>query len=1274
MTSQLSIDAFMHAATELLLSGPLDANARQQLVPVAMAHGIHEPELDEVIRQWAAEGIVRVDAEFFQNSPVPPEQLLPEPPLHIPEANKLQFNDGPEPPPLPRPIEGDVIASASPTPPPLPGTDCARPATPPVPPLPPPVAMAPPPNQEALGVLRQRAESLLSRRRRLDSQAKLILVEEAARLGLDSTWVDWTLQELAGGGAGGVEQEASAPPEAESVTVTPEPAPERPLEPPPEPSAPEPSTPEPPSVVAEADVNIAKSSDSAAGESTQKKPPRTPADSYIKYLHKAIPKLGRAHISIRSEAKLVEEGVAKLGLGAPFATELLRQVADELDTPMLSRQSTEGDERFDNFIDRANQIIAENRGVNPRSRMLMSAMGGELGLDEDELDQAINLLTKGTEQSLDEEKRASFAQRLAESLPRMSDSIIIAPIKEALLEDGVVYEGLTEKVASQVLSAEAARADIPIVEREQAIKHVMGLLAPLGPISTGSAELRVIREEAMTWGLSASDFESAVAECQAQRRQQQRRERRVLTWVFGSSAAAIVAIVIGGGWFLLGHLLQGDEPAGRDGSQPGTTMAQQVDASPTDKEGGSEEPPPVVKDDAELLIATTNLRKYMQADRTAILEQTTDADVAQRVEAASAIAAHYVALESKMAIEERSDRAAAQAHVGFLEQWFRAEAEEAAAQAPLAVLLDATPVRGASPPRNPLLYEADMERTRALAAAMTQENLSPERADWLSASLDAKWGCDLDRSQSAAEVENQCLRELVVLQYENLIAAVGEPCTLEESSEANRDQPAERVWEPYHWTLSLQLVRLVHPKDPMLVDRLHLDFLTRALRLCDEPWERYDDLIRKFVYSKQPAVVLRMTSLMTETPNVELKASLAKQLCIGIGEVYRGQGAEEVARQVQSHFGGDAGGEDPSELAIKFLPLAEDLLAQAAPARLEEMAQRMIEFSHANTLGELAVSQDARSAVRYDSLLAAGPKKLAGADSAGAPPAQRGMSTVLRRQITDLKRMRNVFQRIQQFQALCRLARPNGADIDGPTAALLADYLLESKDEREQRVVLDNVSRLAAWPHLSMAMADRLRAMPGRAADVEATVLALIGGSPSEGAPWGEQLATALVAHAVTRLRTSASEPQLVEEVQDYFERMYELQAEARGVTLEGEGQWSMPELLAAMLSNTAAKIADRERLDAEDRQWLESLDFMLNAAQNEPDGLARAVWLQRAWARMLRLEWEAREQAPWPPARVVESQLEAVDRDAANLWQQLYEGELALLQLRGLLAKEATQ
>ena len=45
MTSQLSIDAFMRAATDVLLARSLDANARQQLTPVAAEHGINEEEL-----------------------------------------------------------------------------------------------------------------------------------------------------------------------------------------------------------------------------------------------------------------------------------------------------------------------------------------------------------------------------------------------------------------------------------------------------------------------------------------------------------------------------------------------------------------------------------------------------------------------------------------------------------------------------------------------------------------------------------------------------------------------------------------------------------------------------------------------------------------------------------------------------------------------------------------------------------------------------------------------------------------------------------------------------------------------------------------------------------------------------------------------------------------------------------------------------------------------------------------------------------------------------
>ena len=417
--SQHAVQNFLEAAGAVILqSATIDTQRQEELYGIGKRMGLGEQEVDGVLQSLQAKGVVRLETCVASATSVPESRTA-----------DADADLGVEPP------EGKTGASANRPDAPAGVSDATSeaPAEP--------VAESPSSSEQlARDMLRARVDSLLESQAVIDTARRASLLQEATELGLPTTVAVALLRELLPivppppplGAEPDVAvaelDDVDDPSDVSQAALPGGPLPAAPDSRPPA-GATSRGADEDEILWVSIDESVANSTAGQCGEretagpsssdsspnaaappadsasATAPLPPpfrRTPSERYRRYLGKAIPQLRRDRISVRSENKLLREGIEKLGIFEPLARELLWVAADELGIPVESRQrDAQSAPAVAEFLRRAQPILAEHRGVNLKSRVLLDHLGEALGLTPEEVQRA---LTFGAEESGEGEK------------------------------------------------------------------------------------------------------------------------------------------------------------------------------------------------------------------------------------------------------------------------------------------------------------------------------------------------------------------------------------------------------------------------------------------------------------------------------------------------------------------------------------------------------------------------------------------------------------------------------------------------------------------------------------------------------------------------------------------------------------------------------------------------------------------------------------------------------------------------------------------------------
>ncbi len=998
-------------------------------------------------------------------------------------------------------------------------------------------------------------------------------------------------------------------------------------------------------------------------ESPQKES-ETPQEVFRAYVDEALAKSSRHVISRRRERKLIEEGKSKLGLSTVFARQIVHQVAADSDKAVVSleedEQSTAGSSdsgenpNVDEFLERAVAILAEQRGINPRSRILLAAAAGELGLSDEQMDEAIASLQGSVsgddaEDVWRQERIDSFREYLGEVFGRLPHEVATSRVQQKWVADGEELHGVETQQAREVIRELASKQDVRIVSEDQAKNHVAGVVEQLMGDATrldGPTRARIF-SEGTQWGLAPMQVDAIIRE-RVRVNRRKRSSERSLVGLALTAGIGIVCALLG---FLAWVLLFG----GGDTPETVPIAEQPIVQSPVTPETAAIESPTGQEwwaKDEDLLIAVTKMRIVLPNMKGHLVGlNLTDTEARGR---------SYRELTQAAAINADND-----VHRAILRELlascYVAEPSDECAGVLREALLDLMPAVGDALPDDDTAHDVAFWVIRTALAALADESLDAARADELGRAIGRAIGTTVDTTLDLPQLERQCLAALCRHLYQVVIQSAA-------------SQPL--IAAPLYTALTVQALRYL---DRSVIERTNVDLLAAALPEVGEAWKEYETLIQWTINSADPLVVLRVVELYEEITDASLRDYLADRLLRRAG-VYPGPlKVDEVARRVREAMGAKhivTGRHRWKRLA----DLAGDTLAEpdAPDDQTVPTLQQVVDLARTSTLA-CALAQGEIGYATFDELIQDGPPKLSGSADLpdgprrprrrqAGPAAAAQTKNVLRyiHYLTDQRRQpahRPVYLRgIASFASQV-------PELEPEPAGLLARYLMKAKTDDEQAVVLEHAETVTRWKHVRLALADQVLDTNLHKERIQALFSRVLRRNIElADDDWKQEAYQAMIRDVIEDLSFAAGRQVGAGRVYDdaslALRDQYSTQAKLLGVLPEQYDAAESPARVLRLMIERYAAGLDEGSLSDEARRHLTSLPRQFDAVEYMgANDLERTVLLQKLWLRTLAFGTAHNHAGKADQATTLVDDSEQTDGTADNLFAQLRNGERAILQ-----------
>ena len=1005
------------------------------------------------------------------------------------------------------------------------------------------------------------------------------------------------------------------------------------------------------------------------------KPRESPSDIFRRYVSEALARSPRDYLSERRERKLVAEGVRKLGLSEVLARQLVRQVARAAGRRVVSleretnRREGPGDlaqhPGVAEFLDRATAILAEQRGINARSRVLLAAAASELGLSHEEADQAIaRLQGKPVDESEEEvwhrERVEAFRQYLDAAMAPLAHKVATSCTEHQWIEDGCLHHGVDPEEARRMVREAMAAHDVRVVSEEQAKEHVAALVEQLmgERVRLDLPTRAKIFSEGSQWGLAPMQVDAILREHVRKKRRKLASERGLARLLTASAVIATVGLAAFLGWVFFfkppaaAHLeqLAREQPAEAVLPPPPAPAIE----SPTGREWWAQ--------DEDLLIAVTKTRIVLPRMKPVL------AALALQDPEARGRAYHELVSVAGANADNEVHRAILRELVA---RCYAADPSDQAAGALREALLALTPAVGDSLPQDAAAYEIAFWAVRTAATALGCPSLAPARADDLARALSRSIGATIDRTRTGRELERQCLAALCRHLYQVIIAAAG-------------SQPL--VAGPLYMAVTRKAVDYL---EAHALETRHVAFLCKVLPQVGDAWHEYEYLIQRTINSTDPLIVLELVDLYEDVTDASLRDFLADRLLRRAGIFPQSLSVDEVARRVREALGA-------KEIATgqqrwkELLQWSKGVLgeADAGIADRQQLLEQTLRFAYGATRA-CALAQGEVGYPTYDQLREEGPPRLATLAASAARRARyragRSSSATVataRHRVESFIRQLTIagngpsYRRVY-LRGIASFA-PDVPDLDHKPAETLARYLLKPKSDEEHQIVLEFAQAVTRWRAVRLALADLVLETPVYKERVEQLMARVVAQPPKlDKKRWKRQVHDALLGDVIAELaaapvRTGGA-GQIYDEACDALRDFYRTQARLMGISPDRyEAAETPAHLLHVIIEDAAAKLTDGGS-SPEARRFLAELPHRFTAigyfAEND---LQRAVLLQRLWLRVLALRI-ARTHADraGEAQRLVERLVAESGDPKSDAFGQLRDAEKALFEM-WLLARES--
>ncbi len=998
----------------------------------------------------------------------------------------------------------------------------------------------------------------------------------------------------------------------------------------------------------------------SASPRTTEEPEResgAPADRFSAWLDKQLAVYPSALLAEDDERSLIGVGVHRHHLAEVLARHIVRDVAArfkmrlERDLAGASEHSTvaatgsaaDDDETLRKFFDQVAPILALHRGINTQSRILLSAVGQQMGLTEDQFDRAIAQLQQSPSQSDGEDPRQAerldaYRRYLRRAIAQLSDSIITFRTQQRLEEAGEYFHGVEPALIVPTIKEVASEVGARFLSRQQATEHVATLINDVwarGLTVTGETRVRIYAE-GTRWGLEPMDIEAVLrAQTQARRAQSALERRRVRRLVL-LTATVLVCVAAFFAWLLW--------PAG---ANPFLVKTDQT-AAPRPRPKVER---PTDWRSADLRIAIANFRSTLP-DKKPLL---TGIDA----KLPSARATTYQNLV-RTAIEEPDDPAVRDVIGPLLVNFYACDPSEAACETLANSLLEPVLAARNRVPSTPAAVETLFWACRTALRTWRNSALSEQRAEQFGQMLQTAIGMKLDRQQDAHAMQQACLAVVTKRLYDLMIRLA-------------TDQP--ELVERLYGVIADQATRCL---DDTTRDQLDITLLGAILPAVGDRWSTFHDTIRHLTRSRDPRIVLKMAKIHRQITDPLLRTYLAGLFSERLGVDLQTLPSDAFEDRVRSLLGIA----DTEKWARQWSTLVERARAKLDDAPIagthaEVLLDDAVELAYLATLA-CALDQEELGKAIYTALESAGPPKLdmsAGPWAGSVPgssPAAPSLSTAkfVEKYVTDLRGARLALQRIRLLRMIANYV-DRTPDISMQAGQALAQYLAHYKtDISEQQAVLKVAGRFGQWNSVRLGLADLLIEAPGRNKQLTDLFTAVLG-SPTSLDSATDRLKTrrALMRTVADQLATERPAPHTLGPVFGQAEKaltdLYKKQADLLGVSAESLASAQRP---SAVLTSLLAREQERLEgvsLEPADRAFLQRLDQELKAARFVvDDDLEYTVLVAHLWARSLAMRVTGDNAKQRPHARELIARMEQLDRRSENIFEQFRHIHAILLEL----------
>lgn len=996
-------------------------------------------------------------------------------------------------------------------------------------------------------------------------------------------------------------------------------------------------------------------------------PSKKPHETFTDFIRQSLAYVAGEIVAEEIEQRLLQHGTRVLGLSLAYARHLLSQVAVEKKLSLASaateaaraaKPPTEGDQmdpRRKAFAAAAVPILAQYRGINAQSRVLLNAIAREHGLSEGEMEAAVGALVAGqvssTRDEQQKERLTPFRDHVQATLERLPQRILPPHQLEKLVNAGVDLFGVDNELVQQTIRQIGSELKIAVVTQRQAEQYLAEMVAGiLGDELWLSAEQRDRIEQAgAQWGLTALRIDDIIRlRIQDNRDSRHREETTTRLALFAASAAVLFVVC-----FLL-YVLSG----GRSPRQATKTTAQvPIGPAPTSV---------LESDDAwwgvRLAYAVEQARQTFP-NLHAPLRDLGAKDPQRREVAYDQLVGHF--------LQRTHDEKERRLLLDVLSQCLARDPSGQCATRAANELVRSIPDPAAKLSVDPDELAAMFWAVRTMTAALADKSLAADRAEQLIGVLGKTLGYTLDPSQPAAQTEKVCLASLAERLFRMLISAAS--------------AQAGNVVRLHAAVATQSRVYL----DSATLDKLNAEFLVAVLSASADSWRQFEDLLRATVGSTEPTAVLKLLGLYESTPNRELQTFLGTLLLARTNARSDDLTVSQVVEKVRQSLGITAP-PDPNDLWRGLQRESQQAIAEstATPEQTERILGDVTRLAHYSTLA-CALAQNEFGSAAIAELRKVGPRapgdevrttatSVDTVPEANTAPNRETLGAT--RDAIAVLSMRRVSpdQRLDRVASLVRLTE-TVPDLPPEMAVSLASYLLGNKSGTEHIRLLEHVETLAKWNQLVLAVADNVDDSLLTHEQLQSLVSRIVGHEVTLGEGKAGRVAARphLWQMLLARLNRAPANPSTTtgpgEATATILVKLYAQQAQLLGIALKESPD--QPRITSAILRSMIQEMSSRlsgSVTAAAAKRELENMTHQLAAAEYiATSELQATVLLERLWVRLLGMQVVLRNERYSAEAESIVHELAAKDRAATHVLSQLRDGQAAILRMWLLVSKQ---